>query len=685
MAEVAANLLVKVGADIADAQKKLGTMGSTISDFGKSAMKAGGLMTAGLTLPIVALGAKAVGAASDLSESMSKVGVVFGENATQIEDWSMTAAQALGITRQQALESAGTFGNLFSAMGIGQAATADMSTGLVQLASDLASFNNLDPTEVLDKLRAGIVGEAEPLRTLGVNLSAAATEAYALTHGLAATKEEITPAIKAQANYALILEQTTLAQGDYARTADGLANSQRSLSAQVSDLTANLGTVLLPIVTQVVGIVTQAVTWFGNLDPTVQTIIIAVAALAAAAGPLVTVLGAVGVAIGALASPNGIVVAAIAALAAAWVSDFGGIRTTVTAFWEQNLKPIFETLVTWLQDNIPVALAALADYWENTLQPAIEVVWSFLQDNVFPILEALVNIYIAAAKAELTALAAIWVNVLQPALSAVWSFLQQYIIPIIVALVEVNIASLKLALTALAALWVNVLKPAIDTVWGILQNNIIPTFVDLKAKLDGPVTNALNAISRVFGTVAGAIGALSGVIQGVIGWLGSLIDKANAALAVLAKLGGGGRGAEAGGLINEGTGNIAGVGSSLASDAKAIADALAALVNAFTAVAQYSGSKIGPQLNRLMDQLHGAIYKLDKLAAILKRDGLDAAVVLVEAGGKIGRALTELVNGFVSVAGYAPQVIGPKLNTLFDQLHGLIFKISKLAGLFEQD
>jgi hypothetical protein len=112
MAEVAANLLVKVGADIGDAQKKLSSMGSSISDFGKSAMKAGGLMTAGLTLPIVALGAKAVGAASDLEESMSKVNVVFGESAAQITDWSTTAAASLGIKLPEATRVAGLIDQL---------------------------------------------------------------------------------------------------------------------------------------------------------------------------------------------------------------------------------------------------------------------------------------------------------------------------------------------------------------------------------------------------------------------------------------------------------------------------------------------------------------------------------------------------------------------------------------------
>ena len=93
---------------------------------------------------------------------------------------------------------------------------------------------------------------------------------------------------------------------------------------------------LLPIVTQVVGIVTQAVTWFGNLDrPSRRSLSPWLRWRRRAAGN-----GAGGGGRGNRRAGViiGIVVAAIAALAAAWVSDFGGIRTTVTAFWEQNLE-----------------------------------------------------------------------------------------------------------------------------------------------------------------------------------------------------------------------------------------------------------------------------------------------------------------------------------------------------------
>lgn len=190
--------------------------------------------------------------ASDLAETVSKTNVVFEENAKEILNWGESASTAMGMSKNTALAAASQFGNLFRAMKIGKRESADMSKGLVELAADLASFNNMDPTDVLEKLRAGLVGETEPLRAVGVNLNQATLEAKALELGLWDGVDALDAGAKAQAAYALILEQTSLAQGDFARTSEGLANQQRILAAQWEDLKTKLGNAFLPVFTQVV-------------------------------------------------------------------------------------------------------------------------------------------------------------------------------------------------------------------------------------------------------------------------------------------------------------------------------------------------------------------------------------------------------------------------------------------------
>lgn len=186
-------------------------------------------------------------AASDLRESQNKTNVVFGQSAKAVLDFANTAASALGQSKQEALGAAGAFGNMFNTVGLAKNVSAEMSITMVKLASDMASFNNQSPVEMLDKLRSGLSGEAEPLRQFGVLLSEAAVKAKGMEMGLADARGELTEAEKVQARYALILEQTAIQQGDFANTSGELANSQRILAAEFSNLQAEIGEGLIPV------------------------------------------------------------------------------------------------------------------------------------------------------------------------------------------------------------------------------------------------------------------------------------------------------------------------------------------------------------------------------------------------------------------------------------------------------
>ena len=196
---------------------------------------------------IVAFAKDTVMAASNMAESLSKVRVVFGEGAAAVEAWGKTAADSMGISNQAALEAAGTYGNLFQAFGLGQGQAQDMSMSLVQLAGDMASFNNTSIDDAITALRSGLSGETEPLKRFGVAMNEARLKTEALSLGLIkSTSDALTPAAKAQAAYALIMKDTALAQGDYARTADGTANTMKTLQAKMQDAKVALGDALMP-------------------------------------------------------------------------------------------------------------------------------------------------------------------------------------------------------------------------------------------------------------------------------------------------------------------------------------------------------------------------------------------------------------------------------------------------------
>jgi phage-related protein len=191
---------------------------------------------------------ESVMAASNLNEAMSKVGVVFGDNAKEIETWAKSSTANFGMSERAALTSVGTFGNLFSAFGLGEEDTKKFSTSLTELAVDMASFNDMPVDDALNALRSGLSGETEPMKKFGSVLSETRLKTEALTLGLIKnTKEALDPAAKAQAAYSLIMKDTAVQQGDYDRTAGGTANTMRRVAAEMDNAKVAIGQGLLPV------------------------------------------------------------------------------------------------------------------------------------------------------------------------------------------------------------------------------------------------------------------------------------------------------------------------------------------------------------------------------------------------------------------------------------------------------
>jgi hypothetical protein len=236
------------------------TASTGMKSFGDNIKKVGaalGVAFAGAQ--VVNFAKESIMAASNMEESLSKVNVVFGESAKSVIAFSSTAAEKMGISSQAALEAAGTYGNLFQALGVTRDKATEMSTGLVSLAADLGSFNNMSVTDSLNALRSGLSGETEPLKRFGIALNEVTLKNKAMAMGFGEIKGVMDPAIKAQVTYALVLEQTKLAQGDYARTADGTANTMKTLQAKFEDAKVAVGEALMPAFRALLGVLNLAI------------------------------------------------------------------------------------------------------------------------------------------------------------------------------------------------------------------------------------------------------------------------------------------------------------------------------------------------------------------------------------------------------------------------------------------
>ena len=217
---------------------------------------------------------KMIDASSDLSETMSKSKVVFGEHSDAMSEWAGSLASRLGQSKASALDAAAGFASMFHVLGVGETKAAGMSKHLVELASDMASFHNTSVEQALEAIGSGLRGEAEPLRKFNVLLNDATLKAEAMKMGLYDGKGALDLSTKAQAAYNVILTQSAVVNGDFENTSDGLANSLRIMKAEVTNLSAELGDNLVPAALAALGALNQMIEgvkiWAGTDDLTIQ-------------------------------------------------------------------------------------------------------------------------------------------------------------------------------------------------------------------------------------------------------------------------------------------------------------------------------------------------------------------------------------------------------------------------------
>ena len=306
--------------------------------------KAGFLVKKAFLPATAALGAltaaaiPAINAASDLNEVMSKTAVIFDDASKEVIAFSETTAKSMGISQTAALNAASTFGVFGKSAGLTGQSLATFSTDFTKLAADLASFNNTTPEQAIQAIGAALRGESEPIRAYGVLLSDAVLKQEALNLGIYDGTGALTAQQKVLAAQAAIYKQTTDAQGDFARTSDGLANQQRILAASIDNLQASIGKALLPVVQAILPVVNRFADWAAN-NPKVFL------AIAAAIGAVAAAIVAVNVAM--MLNPFSAIAAGVALLVVAVVAAYNKFE------WFRNgVNGVFNFLASGIENFV---------------------------------------------------------------------------------------------------------------------------------------------------------------------------------------------------------------------------------------------------------------------------------------------------------------------------------------------
>lgn len=404
--------------------EKMSSIGEKMKSVGEGFSNVGSKLSMSLTAPILGVGTAAVKLASDLNESLNKVDVAFGKSANGVKDWSNSTLKSFGIAKGTALDMASGYGDMATSMGVPKEAAAKMSEKLVGLAGDLSSFKNIGIGEANTALTSIFTGETESLKKLGIVMTQANLQEYAASQGIKKKIQDMTQEEQTQLRYNYVLEKTKNAQGDFAKTSGGTANSARIFQESLKQLGETMGQNILPVITPIIQKLSEIVQHFGKLSPEMQKTILIIGGIAAAIGPVLliigklitiggtlsTVFGAISTAVGAtggvlavLTGPVGIVVGILAGLVTAGVlvyknwdtikakakelstaiaTIFNSIKTSIVNTWE-NTKTTCTNTFTGISNF-------LKDTW-NSVKTTTESVWNGIVKGVIAIIQPFVN------------------------------------------------------------------------------------------------------------------------------------------------------------------------------------------------------------------------------------------------------------------------------------------------------
>lgn len=208
---------------------------------------------------IIDFSKQAIQLGSDVAEVQNVVDVAFGDMSSAVDEFAQNAITNFGMSELAAKRTASTYMAMASNMGLSQDQAAEMSLTLTGLTGDVASFYNISQELADIKLKSVFTGETETLKDLGIVMTQANLEAYALSQGISKSISEMSQAELVTLRYNFVLDQLSLASGDFIRTQDSWANQTRILSMQWEQFMSIIGQALIQVLLPVVQVLNRIV------------------------------------------------------------------------------------------------------------------------------------------------------------------------------------------------------------------------------------------------------------------------------------------------------------------------------------------------------------------------------------------------------------------------------------------
>jgi hypothetical protein len=374
----------KLGRDIdnVEAKNKGFAKSAGQSTAALKGMAVAGAAVAGTAL--VAFLSDSVKAAGDLEQSIGGVDAVFKDSADQIHEFGKTAAESVGLSRNEFNELITVTGALLKNKGLQD--FTEKSLNLVKIGADLSATYGGSAKDAVEALNAAMRGESDPIERYGISINETAVNAELAAKGLNKLTGSALEQAKAQARIDIITRQSADALGKFAAEADTLQGQQQRLNAEWEDAKASLGNALLPALTKATEAMRGGIdaalaiaSAFEGLPGPVKAAVGALIALHLLRGPLGTFLGSTISQVKSLGSTlkgAGIVGGAKAA-GSALMGAFGGplglavgAGTAALAFWADQAAKT-DAIANTLKDTIDKTSGAFTTQSRVTVKEAL--------------------------------------------------------------------------------------------------------------------------------------------------------------------------------------------------------------------------------------------------------------------------------------------------------------------------
>ena len=196
----------------------------------------------------------AVASMNEYVETVNLFQVSMGGYYDEAMGYAQLVNEKLGVDPAQWMRAQGVFMSMGKGFGMAEKQAYDLSESLTELSYDIASLYNEDIESAATRLQSALAGEIEPIRRLGISISQATLQEYALSRGIQESVANMTEQEKALLRSLKLIEDAGRigAVGDFARTLESPANAVRVLTQQFEQLKRAIGSVFLPIVIQAI-------------------------------------------------------------------------------------------------------------------------------------------------------------------------------------------------------------------------------------------------------------------------------------------------------------------------------------------------------------------------------------------------------------------------------------------------